>query len=309
MKFLGPHCAVIGRLDLDELPVMASSFIKHEISKIASDAGIFTMASDYGFRGPAQNQRVNTIFYKERPNQADWENDGWHRDRLYAGEDGLLFWSNVNPTEIRLADQTIVQAEPGEVVVILNSVVEREFSRTRRVKMKRQKFFTNVLVTDTKMGDLISLAGTGRDGNRYHIWINHDLSIPDYSKHEFTLYKNPPLSVPHRGEGYFPTRHLDAGAAANRKMVDELIAAAKEFNLVAVADERREQTERARKLEADRSYREYLKQQAGPALYEALKNLLAMVEGESPSLLEDDINAENAYVALREAEPKIGEQQ
>jgi len=157
--------------------------------------------------------------------------------------------------------------------------------------MKRQNFFTEVIVHDTRMGDLISLGGTGRDGNRYHIWINHDLSIPDYSEHEFVLYKNPPLSVKFRGEGWF-------------QLVVELIEAAKKNNLVRQADERLDASNHAEENERDRRYREYLKQQAGPSLYAALKDLLAMIEGEAPSLLEDDINAEHAYAALREAEPK-----
>jgi hypothetical protein len=175
--------------------------------------------------------------------------------------------------------------------------------------MKRQMFFTEVTIPETRMGDLISVAGTGRDGNRYHVWINHDLSIPDYSAHEFTLYKNPPLSVPFRGEGYFRTRHLDARAAVNRQLVDELIETAEKNRLVAQADERLAYKQLEEKREQDRRYREYLKQQAGPSLYAALKDLLAMIEGESPSLLEDDINAERAYAALREAEPKTGSQQ
>jgi hypothetical protein len=170
--------------------------------------------------------------------------------------------------------------------------------------MKRQNFFTEVIVHDTRMGDLISLGGTGRDGNRYHIWINHDLSIPDYSEHEFVLYKNPPLSVKFRGEGWFRTRQLDAANAVNIQLVGELIEAAKKNNLVRQADERLDASNHAEENERDRRYREYLKQQAGPSLYAALKDLLAMIEGEAPSLLEDDINAEHAYAALREAEPK-----
>lgn len=132
MKFLGPHCAIIGRfeisLDANGSPEFWGGSVLKRLCAVADTVGIHALWTDGSFRGPVENSRVNDVFYKDHPNSSVWLDDGWHHDGAGA-YDSLLLWSNVDPTEIRLADRTIVRPEPGEVAVVMNELVEHRMPK------------------------------------------------------------------------------------------------------------------------------------------------------------------------------------
>lgn len=132
MKFLGPHVAVIGQfeipmaqdiynLDLQKIPAISGAEIHTQIYNQAAKAGITVNPGRGGLRGPNANRQVFRTFYVEMPNNPLWEDDGWHHDEQVYGGDGILLWSNVDPTEIRLPDGQIVRPEPNEIVAFSNS--------------------------------------------------------------------------------------------------------------------------------------------------------------------------------------------
>jgi hypothetical protein len=58
-------------------------------------------------------------------------------------------------------------------------------------------------------------------GARYHVWVDRH----EYRPVDSVLFKNPPLRVEYRGEGYFNTRMLDMNGAIGRKIVPLMQAA------------------------------------------------------------------------------------
>lgn len=128
------------------------------------------------------------------------------------------------------------------------------------------------------LNDRIGL-GWQADGARFHIWLNPDTlepitvrkgwradapTVPDW-----TLYKNPLVA---RGQpGHFDTRRLDGTKRSNATMIGDAIAHAKAHKLVEAWRAGEAAKERARDEENAAAHREHLKQQAGPALYDALK--------------------------------------
>lgn len=58
---------------------------------------------------------------------AEFQN-GWHRDN-FGDTEGLLVWSNILPTEVRLPDGNVVSPEENDVVLIANHLVEHRISK------------------------------------------------------------------------------------------------------------------------------------------------------------------------------------
>jgi hypothetical protein len=134
------------------------------------------------------------------------------------------------------------------------------------------------------------------DGARFHVWFNTDIL-----EREHILYKNPPQGTGSRDPGYFATRRLDATNRANKVLVDGVFQEIKERGLIEAAKEA-QAAEQAKIKEANEAaYRRRLKKEAGPELYEALKELLeAQGDGWMPP--EDDPRMRAARAALAKAE-------
>ena len=134
------------------------------------------------------------------------------------------------------------------------------------------------------------------DGARFHIWFK-----PITLEREDILYKNPPQGTGSRDPGYFPTRRLDATTRANKTLVDGVFKEIEERGLIQKAQDAHAAEQAKIKEANEAAYRRRLKKEAGPELYEALKELLeAQGDGWMPP--EDDPRMRAARAALAKAE-------
>lgn len=120
----------------------------------------------------------------------------------------------------------------------------------------------------TVSGNMVSV-GWEMGGARFHVWLQIDRSatLMDYrhgvpvkpyairpnrhvgshgNRFEYQIFKNPPLSIPYGGEGYFKTRYLDATAKAHAATVDKALREAERLGLYQQAVNAREAQEQAR---------------------------------------------------------------
>jgi hypothetical protein len=106
------------------------------------------------------------------------------------------------------------------------------------------------------------------DGARFHIWFNMVTG-----KRDGVLYKNPLLSVERHDPGHFETRSLDATNKANAAIVAALFAEIEERKLVEAALAAEAEKEAKKREELAAAHRLHLKQEAGPAMFDALLTL------------------------------------
>jgi hypothetical protein len=142
MKFLAPHLYVLGRyewkpgrvepLDLqtprwgmrlvDEWsgpkgPVMT---LRDDTTAIINSLGLAVGSPN--IRWPKDNVDTHKIFYDRGDDHPD-RHDGWHYDRCAEG-DAVITWASREPTEFLLPGGKIIQPEPFEIVIALNSAME-----------------------------------------------------------------------------------------------------------------------------------------------------------------------------------------
>jgi len=93
-----------------------------------------------------------------------------------------------------------------------------------------------------------------------------------------TVYKNPVLGVKHRGPSWFDTRHLNIKAKPNAVAYSEARRIAVDNRMFSGADEKL-------RVEAELKQKEHLEavrihkiKEAGPELYAALQQVIAVIE-------------------------------
>lgn len=121
--------------------------------------------------------------------------------------------------------------------------------------------------------------GWEKDGLCYHIFLSRparELRKQIFDRPEFVVYKNPPNGVKYKDveNGYFPTRHLDLKAKQNWIDYQEAYNYAIEHKLFEVAEADRTAKNEAEHLESMQRQRTARLQKAGPALYDALHQIL-----------------------------------
>lgn len=111
-----------------------------------------------------------------------------------------------------------------------------------------------------------------KDGLRYHVWLDRTTrAINDDGP---TLYKNPPLGTPHRGEGYFTTRHLNLRTKQNYKDFSYALEFAKTNDIFERAESQDKAQKDAEHLKHMQLLRRRQLERSGPALYEALQQIM-----------------------------------
>lgn len=123
-KQLAPGVVVIGHYDMhtadpkvigEELAEMTKDLPKGYSSWHGAD---WTDESGAEVRTPETSRESGFRLLAKRI-----ENDGWHRD-AHDSPLSMIVWSNQEQTEIRTPDGTVIQTEPGDVIIIDNLAVE-----------------------------------------------------------------------------------------------------------------------------------------------------------------------------------------
>jgi hypothetical protein len=129
---------------------------------------------------------------------------------------------------------------------------------------------------------------------RYHIWVNLEPLEPrvDHTggRPRVILYKNPPLGLGYSDAGYFPTRHLDATAAANKPTVDRLFEIARERDVITIARAERDKAARVAALRDEERRILRVQRELGPQLLELLRAISDHVESKraaDPAFVEE----------------------
>lgn len=155
-------------------------------------------------------------------------------------------------------------------------------------------------VTVVHDGRRTHVSWIGADGNRYHFWF---VNVQNVSPEMDMIHKNPPLGTKRNEAGYFDVRRLDARAAVNRIIVEEVRRRVIDGNLVQKAIAAHEERERRGAEEARRLARVAHVQLCGPQLLAALKEVLtALVEG-GGERWRDALAGADAAIAEAEREP------
>lgn len=143
------------------------------------------------------------------------------------------------------------------------------------------------------------LDASWNDGNaRYHFWFDRANVQPQRG----TIYKNPlQIGLKTFDPGYFRTRHLDANSAAWRHVVGAVVATILSEKLIEAAEREYQAKENAEERDRQETIARHRKEQAGPNLYAALKELREA----SIAATVGDRNAALARLELAEAAAKI----
>jgi metal-dependent amidase/aminoacylase/carboxypeptidase family protein len=112
---------------------------------------------------------------------------------------------------------------------------------------------------------------------RYHVWVDADTK--KMKPGDNTLYKN---ALP--GAAKFDTRYLKADLAKNADMIQRMLGIAEAQQLFLKCDAKLREKQEAEDRENEAAYREELKKQAGPRLYDALKNIVDLYMSASPPI-------------------------
>jgi len=154
----------------------------------------------------------------------------------------------------------------------------------------------------------LSLEWEDAERNRYHTWLDEQTFEPrvesSFGRHanKVIIYKNPPIEIGVRDEGYFKTRYLDAGAASNAKILAavktmiDIPAEAKK----ATAEQEAADLEKAGERRKD--YMRHCKEKAGEALYEALANLMPAARAAGLPLKSEQMVAAIAAIEKADAD-------
>lgn len=110
-------------------------------------------------------------------------------------------------------------------------------------------------------------------GARYHVWIDAESGERDP-----TLYKNPPPDVKQRDKGYFRTRLLNPDSAHNAAIIAAMLEAYERDGLKAKAFALRAEHDATEKARREAAAAIYWQEQAGPDLFAALSEALAVLE-------------------------------
>ena len=163
---------------------------------------------------------------------------------------------------------------------------------------------SNIEVSTYSATSEFSIGWNDAKGNRYHVWLNRNTR----KRNNDTLYKNPALGTKYKGEGYFPTRHLDVTADSNLPTFEFAMQEATRLELFEKEEKRIADELAAEKAKNWLAYVERCKKEAGPQLYTALENLINTFM--RTSVLDDkqlDAVAE-ARKALNSAQPEETEE-
>jgi hypothetical protein len=114
-----------------------------------------------------------------------------------------------------------------------------------------------------------------KDG-RYHVWVNAQTKKMQAGDNK--LYKNPLPGV------HFDTRYLKADLAKNAAMIEHMLLIAETNHLLDECDAKLREKQEIEDRKAEAEYREELKKQAGPKLYDALKQMLKLVNDLMPGV-------------------------
>jgi hypothetical protein len=150
---------------------------------------------------------------------------------------------------------------------------------------------TNVRLS-SKLGGKLSLV-CEYDGARYHVWVD-----PATLAHDGDLYKNPPLGTPTHSPDYFRTRTLDAKAKANARLIDAMLAIAKQEDALGKFHTRWAQTKQEQDAAQARRNSEQRVRDSAPELLEALQEMNRLAKGPAGGV---DVAAKRAAIALADA--------
>jgi hypothetical protein len=119
-----------------------------------------------------------------------------------------------------------------------------------------------------------SLGWDDVEGNRYHVWFDRTTR----TRRDDTLYKNPPLGTPYKGEGYFHTRQLDLNKKANISAYTEALMVANDHKLFDKAEETIAAARAAEQRENEEAARIRRVKDRGVELLGALEQMVAVLE-------------------------------
>lgn len=132
------------------------------------------------------------------------------------------------------------------------------------------------------------------EGNRYHVWFDRVTRTRRNDK----LYKNPALSTPYQGKGYFHTRHLDVSAKTNMEAYTLALQIANDGKLF----DRAEEKVAAKRVEEQRKNQKaaliHRIKEHGVELLEALEEMLGTF---SVRCLSQQVAVEKAFKAIENA--------
>lgn len=163
MKILAPGVIVIGKylpqiMDAEKIGMDLVEMTKHIESHgqgrgnyigppAASDATEYLAYIVQWMHGPmhAEVRSPESSAHTTNP-VTNWHHDGIYKPRpdgdygtsLHDEQAGMVVWSNRESTEIRLADETVIRPEPGDIVLIRNMAA---MHRTPLVRSADRWFF------------------------------------------------------------------------------------------------------------------------------------------------------------------------
>lgn len=128
-KTLAPGVVIVGHFDPPSFLLTHSDIDKGVRSKIKE---FLDERSSGGIRDPQENLRLRT----------DAVASMWHKDIsfMYADNLAMILWSNREQTEIKLPDETIIQPDPCDIVMVHN---EKAMHRTPQLMSNDRWFYRN----------------------------------------------------------------------------------------------------------------------------------------------------------------------
>lgn len=124
-KLLAPGVAVIGKFEPD---IFDAAKIGETLIIMTSDLqtysfGAWEGADWYDFSEAAEVRSPETVHENLKSGKTvNWHRDG-HSGHSLDSSYCMAVWSNREQTELKLADETVLRPNPGEVVIIQNSAV------------------------------------------------------------------------------------------------------------------------------------------------------------------------------------------
>jgi hypothetical protein len=149
---------------------------------------------------------------------------------------------------------------------------------------KKRAMVTNVSLGGNEHSSFWALA-CEYDGARYHVWIDvRTGELAEYTTAEKpTLYKNCALAIKYGQPGHFKTRKLDPTTKENSAIVVAMFAEMIEHGLVAAERQRIAAEAEAQRIANQKARTLKAKQEAGEALFDQLRNVLAALETYTPN--------------------------
>lgn len=119
------------------------------------------------------------------------------------------------------------------------------------------------------------------DSHRFHLWLDRGTMEPS----DDTVFKNPPNGTPHRGDGWYNTRHLTRLTGQGKVAADAMLAALPGL-LPAAQAKLEEEVKAAARLQAE-NHKLHRAGQAGPQLVKEVRVLLDVVKRPAPEVFQN----------------------